>query len=106
MPGEQVSQETLKPLKITCTSTDCANGLHCFRRTRTQEQDLSEPSNCDGFGRIRHFRRATERGLAPKPLAARLGVQNTRPASDGHPQGAGLPECRLQLAMLVLFRAV
>lgn len=24
----------LKPLGITCTSTDCENGLHCFRRTR------------------------------------------------------------------------
>lgn len=30
----QESQETLKPLKITCTSTDCTNGLHCFRQTR------------------------------------------------------------------------
>jgi hypothetical protein len=24
----------LKPLKIKCTSTDCDNGLHCFKRTR------------------------------------------------------------------------
>jgi hypothetical protein len=23
--------ESLKPLKITCTSTDCSNNLHCFR---------------------------------------------------------------------------
>ena len=24
----------LKPLKVTCTSSDCANGLHCFKPTR------------------------------------------------------------------------
>lgn len=24
----------LKPLKITCTSTDCTNNLHCFRRSK------------------------------------------------------------------------
>lgn len=28
MPG------SLKPLKITCTSTDCSNNLHCFRLTK------------------------------------------------------------------------
>jgi len=27
-------QNTLKPLKITCTSVDCGNGLHCFRQTQ------------------------------------------------------------------------
>ena len=26
--------ERLKPLKITCTSSDCNNDLHCFRRSR------------------------------------------------------------------------
>jgi hypothetical protein len=37
MPLEQVEQgakETLKPLKIMCTSSDCGNGLHCFQQTR------------------------------------------------------------------------
>jgi len=29
-----------------------------FRGTE-QEQDLSEPPNCEGFGRLRHFRRVT-----------------------------------------------
>lgn len=30
----QRTQKKLKPLKITCTSADCENGLHCFRATR------------------------------------------------------------------------
>lgn len=38
-----------------------------FRRTE-QEPDLSEPPNCNGFGRIRHFRRATSEGWPPNPL--------------------------------------
>ncbi len=38
-----------------------------FRDTE-QEVDLSEPPNCEGFGRIRHFRRATSSGWPPNPL--------------------------------------
>jgi len=38
-----------------------------FRNTE-QEKDISEPPNCDGFGRIRHFRRATSEGWPPNPL--------------------------------------
>lgn len=33
-----------------------------------QEPDLTEPPNCNGFGRIRHFRRATSSGWPPNPL--------------------------------------
>ena len=33
-----------------------------------QERDLSEPPNCGGFGRIRHFRRATSAGWPSNPL--------------------------------------
>ena len=33
-----------------------------------QEPDLQEPPNCSGFGRIRHFRRATSAGWPPNPL--------------------------------------
>jgi uncharacterized Fe-S cluster-containing radical SAM superfamily protein len=33
-----------------------------------QEKDLSEPANCNGFGRIRHFRRATTKGWPSNPL--------------------------------------
>jgi uncharacterized Fe-S cluster-containing radical SAM superfamily protein len=45
-----------------------------------QEKDFSEPANCDGFGRIRHFRLATSPGWPANPLpilpAARaLGIE-------------------------------
>jgi organic radical activating enzyme len=48
-------------------------------RGSEQEQDLSEPANCGGFGRVRHFRQSTSPGWPPNPLpiapAARaLGV--------------------------------
>jgi uncharacterized Fe-S cluster-containing radical SAM superfamily protein len=44
-----------------------------------QEIDLSAPANCNGFGRIRHFRRATADGWPPNPLpivpaCAALGI--------------------------------
>jgi uncharacterized Fe-S cluster-containing radical SAM superfamily protein len=49
-------------------------------RGSEQERDLSEPANCDGLGRIRHFRRQTSAEWPPNPLpidpAARfLGVE-------------------------------
>jgi uncharacterized Fe-S cluster-containing radical SAM superfamily protein len=37
-------------------------------RQTDQEQGLSEPANCEGFGRVRHFRRATSHGWPPNPL--------------------------------------
>lgn len=33
-----------------------------------QEKDLSEATNCAGFGRVRHFRLATSAGWPPNPL--------------------------------------
>jgi uncharacterized Fe-S cluster-containing radical SAM superfamily protein len=33
-----------------------------------QEMDLTEPANCNGFGRIRHFRRSTKTGWPRNPL--------------------------------------
>jgi uncharacterized Fe-S cluster-containing radical SAM superfamily protein len=33
-----------------------------------QEADLTVPPNCDGLGRVRHFRRATPDGWPPNPL--------------------------------------
>lgn len=33
-----------------------------------QEKDLTEPANCAGFGRIRHFRRDAGAGWPPNPL--------------------------------------
>lgn len=38
-----------------------------FRNTK-QEVDLTEPPNCNGFGRIRHFKRKTSEGWPPNPL--------------------------------------
>ncbi len=53
-----------------------------FRGTE-QEKDLTEPANCDGFGRIRHFCKATSSGWPSNPLpiepacrALRLGPQD------------------------------
>ena len=34
MPDETSAKKKLKPLKITCTSTDCERNLHCFRMTK------------------------------------------------------------------------
>lgn len=33
-----------------------------------QENDFTEPANCNGFGRIRHFRRTSANGWLPNPL--------------------------------------
>jgi uncharacterized Fe-S cluster-containing radical SAM superfamily protein len=48
-------------------------------RGTSQENDLSEPPNCAGVGRIRHFRRVTTEGWPPNPLpidpaSSRLGL--------------------------------
>jgi uncharacterized Fe-S cluster-containing radical SAM superfamily protein len=37
-------------------------------RGTAQELDLSEPANCEGFGRIRHFRRGASIGWPANPL--------------------------------------
>jgi uncharacterized Fe-S cluster-containing radical SAM superfamily protein len=37
-------------------------------RGSEQEQDFTLPANCDGFGRVRHFRRATSPGWPRNPL--------------------------------------
>jgi uncharacterized Fe-S cluster-containing radical SAM superfamily protein len=39
----------------------------CFPGTE-QEKDLTVPANCNGFGRIHHFRRATSPGWPENPL--------------------------------------
>ncbi len=37
-------------------------------RNSEQERDLTEPANCGGVGRIRHFRRSTSKGWPSNPL--------------------------------------
>lgn len=34
MSANAAQPAALPPLKVTCTSTDCENGLHCYRATR------------------------------------------------------------------------
>lgn len=51
-------------------------------RGSEQERDLSEPANCGGLGRVRHFRKQTSAGWLPNPLpidpaAKFLGVEPT-----------------------------
>jgi uncharacterized Fe-S cluster-containing radical SAM superfamily protein len=51
----------------------------------SQEDDLTEPVNCGGVGRIRHFRRATAPGWPENPLpidpaAHKLGLPNVEVA--------------------------
>ena len=36
MPADQGSEDKLKPLKITCLSSVCANRSYCFRQTRCE----------------------------------------------------------------------
>lgn len=49
---------------------DVANQRVLMTRVQgsTQESDLHSPVNCGGFGRIRHFRRATSEGWPTNPL--------------------------------------
>lgn len=48
-----------------------------------QEEDLSEPPNCAGFGRVRHFRRATDEGWPPNPLPIDPACRTLKlPAAD------------------------
>jgi uncharacterized Fe-S cluster-containing radical SAM superfamily protein len=51
-----------------------------FRNTE-QEKDFTEPANCEGFGRVRHFRRKTSQSWPTNPLpidpaCKALGVQS------------------------------
>ena len=38
MVDESQTNAALKPLKITCTSSDCGKNLHCFRATKKMKQ--------------------------------------------------------------------
>ncbi len=49
MAAEQGATGTLKPLNITCTSADCAHGLHCFQQTRKMAA-LQQQGRCRTCG--------------------------------------------------------
>lgn len=42
MSPNQNTEEELKPLKISCTSSDCKNGLHCFLQTKKMAAESQE----------------------------------------------------------------
>jgi hypothetical protein len=45
------SDDDLKPLGVTCTSTDCENGLHCFlQKTRKKAGTLRQGGPCRACG--------------------------------------------------------
>ncbi len=48
MEAPQIGKMKLEPLKITCTSTDCDNGLHCFRAS--QKQGVTKVGACRECG--------------------------------------------------------
>lgn len=46
--GKKISRPQPKPLKITCTSSDCENGLHCFKKSKKMSE--SEHGQCRSCG--------------------------------------------------------
>ncbi len=71
MPSNQPSDQ-LKPLKITCTSSDCENGLHCFMQTRKMRA-AGQQGQCRSCGAtLIDWGRLHKRNLkdAPHTLAA------------------------------------
>ena len=46
--SQQNLESELPPLKISCTSTDCENGLHCFRQKKRKAPVLHGPCRACG----------------------------------------------------------
>lgn len=52
-------------------------------RASVQKEDLTDPPNCDGFGRVRHFRRDTTAGWPQNPLPIDPAIRSLAlPATD------------------------
>jgi hypothetical protein len=49
MSAVEEKPPTLKPLKITCTSSDCDNDLHCFKATRKMKS-ADQAGKCRSCG--------------------------------------------------------
>jgi uncharacterized OB-fold protein len=45
-----MAKKAKKPLGITCTSTDCENGLHCFRQTKKRGEEHVIGGRCRECG--------------------------------------------------------
>src|SRR5260370_5676215 len=48
MYESQAARPKLKPLNVTCTSTDCENGLHCFKKSRQMAE--ADKGHCRACG--------------------------------------------------------
>jgi uncharacterized Fe-S cluster-containing radical SAM superfamily protein len=69
-------------LRSKCIDVEAGRLLLTNFRGSDQERDFTKPPNCNGFGRIRHFRRHGENGWPANPLPI-------DPAANklGHPPG-------------------
>src|SRR5882762_6971937 len=69
---EKALPVTLKPLKIKCTSTDCGNGLHCFRQTKKMKI-ANQAGRCRSCGvALIDWTRVHERNIADATYTARM----------------------------------
>ena len=64
MPDQMPKSPQLAPLKITCTSSDCTNNLHCFKATRKMKGS-GEAGKCRTCGaQLVEWARVHRRDLA------------------------------------------
>jgi hypothetical protein len=71
-----------------------------------QEGDLAVPPNCNGYGRIRHFRMQTSPDWPSNPLPIIPACKALGMMPPAIMEGTGVSERRLRLALLVLFCAI
>lgn len=63
MANQQIKHPQLKPLKISCTSSDCENGLHCFKKSRYMAEN--ERGRCRSCGiDLINWKRVQKRDLS------------------------------------------
>jgi len=49
-PDNKAGKKKLTPLKITCTSSACDDGLHCFKQTKRQGRERVSGGKCRDCG--------------------------------------------------------
>lgn len=76
-------------LRSRAVDTDARRLLVTDFRGSKQQRDLTEPVNCGGYGRIRHFRRRTAAGWPPNPLPIEPALRALG-SSDGATHAAEL----------------